>query len=146
MIVMKVQHCISFYSQAFLAEFEASRNRGLRKSELSRLRTYRHRGSSAGSDDQLPAAATSGCCESQEKQREKQTSCVVCLQEFEPRQLLRSLPCAHEFHARCIDKWLRVRLRVRCVALRFSLSFRYRYRIHLHAVTLICTLLCTKYL
>lgn len=36
-----------------------------------------------------------------------QTSCVVCMAEFEARQTLRVLPCAHEFHAKCVDKWLR---------------------------------------
>lgn len=38
----------------------------------------------------------------------EQTSCVVCMCEFEARQALRVLPCAHEFHAKCVDKWLRV--------------------------------------
>lgn len=37
-----------------------------------------------------------------------QTSCVICICDFEPRQLLRVLPCSHEFHAKCVDKWLRV--------------------------------------
>lgn len=37
-----------------------------------------------------------------------QTSCVVCMCDFEPRQILRVLPCSHEFHSRCVDKWLRV--------------------------------------
>lgn len=37
-----------------------------------------------------------------------QTSCVVCMCDFEVRQLLRVLPCSHEFHAKCVDKWLRV--------------------------------------
>lgn len=37
-----------------------------------------------------------------------QTSCVVCMCDFEARQVLRVLPCSHEFHAKCIDKWLRV--------------------------------------
>ncbi|CAH1373406.1 hypothetical protein MTP99_014807 [Tenebrio molitor] len=36
-----------------------------------------------------------------------QTSCVVCMCDFEARQVLRVLPCSHEFHAKCIDKWLR---------------------------------------
>ncbi|XP_037041351.1 RING finger protein 44 isoform X3 [Bradysia coprophila] len=36
-----------------------------------------------------------------------QTSCVVCMCDFEARQTLRVLPCSHEFHARCVDKWLR---------------------------------------
>jgi len=37
-----------------------------------------------------------------------QTSCVVCMSEFVSRQLLRALPCNHEFHAKCVDKWLKV--------------------------------------
>lgn len=37
-----------------------------------------------------------------------QTSCVVCMCDFENRQLLRVLPCSHEFHAKCVDKWLKV--------------------------------------
>ena len=38
-----------------------------------------------------------------------QTSCVVCMCDFENRQLLRVLPCSHEFHGKCVDKWLKVR-------------------------------------
>lgn len=34
--------------------------------------------------------------------------CVVCFSDFECRQLLRVLPCNHEFHAKCVDKWLKV--------------------------------------
>ncbi|XP_063696360.1 RING finger protein 44 isoform X2 [Culicoides brevitarsis] len=36
-----------------------------------------------------------------------QTSCVVCMCDFEARQSLRVLPCSHEYHAKCVDKWLR---------------------------------------
>lgn len=28
--------------------------------------------------------------------------------DFEIRQLLRVLPCNHEFHTKCVDKWLKV--------------------------------------
>jgi len=37
----------------------------------------------------------------------EQTSCVVCMSDFEEQQMLRVLPCYHEFHVRCIDKWLK---------------------------------------
>lgn len=33
----------------------------------------------------------------------------MCFSDFECRQLLRVLPCNHEFHAKCVDKWLKVR-------------------------------------
>lgn len=32
--------------------------------------------------------------------------CVVCMSEFEVEENLRILPCAHEFHSECVDKWL----------------------------------------
>lgn len=37
-----------------------------------------------------------------------QTICVVCMCDFENKQRLRVLPCNHEFHAKCVDKWLKV--------------------------------------
>lgn len=43
-----------------------------------------------------------------------QTSCVVCMCDFEARQTLRVLPCSHEFHSRCVDKWLRVNIIINC--------------------------------
>lgn len=36
-----------------------------------------------------------------------QSSCVVCMSDFENRQLIRALPCNHEFHAKCVDRWLK---------------------------------------
>ncbi|KAK9872683.1 hypothetical protein WA026_018817 [Henosepilachna vigintioctopunctata] len=38
-----------------------------------------------------------------------QTSCVVCMFAFEPSQLIRRLPCSHEFHANCIDEWFQTK-------------------------------------
>jgi len=38
---------------------------------------------------------------------ESQTSCAVCLCDFECAEKLRHLPCGHKFHVDCIDTWLR---------------------------------------
>lgn len=35
-------------------------------------------------------------------------SCVICLCRFELKSRIRSLPCSHVFHAKCVDKWLRL--------------------------------------
>lgn len=33
--------------------------------------------------------------------------CVVCICDLEEDELIRVLPCKHEFHAGCVDKWLK---------------------------------------
>lgn len=34
-------------------------------------------------------------------------SCAICLSEFEEGELVRALPCGHEFRKHCIDLWIR---------------------------------------
>ena len=72
--------------------------RGLTKPDIDRLPCYRY------NPELRRAPLMEGCSGSVSFQ----TSCVVCLGDFESRQLLRALPCKHEFHARCVDKWLKV--------------------------------------
>ena len=57
--------------------------------------------------DQLPAYRFN---KENQKDDMDQSVCVVCMSDFENRQLLRVLPCSHEFHAKCVDKWLKVGL------------------------------------
>ncbi|KAF2296087.1 hypothetical protein GH714_036071 [Hevea brasiliensis] len=34
-------------------------------------------------------------------------TCSVCLEQVNVGELIRTLPCLHQFHANCIDPWLR---------------------------------------
>ncbi|ESO98327.1 hypothetical protein LOTGIDRAFT_159128 [Lottia gigantea] len=65
--------------------------RGLTKAEIDQLPAYRFNSETRRSDLDM-------------------TSCVVCMCDFENRQLLRVLPCSHEFHGKCVDKWLKRQL------------------------------------
>ncbi|XP_021910516.1 E3 ubiquitin-protein ligase SDIR1 [Carica papaya] len=41
------------------------------------------------------------------KSAEDELTCSVCLEQVNVGELVRSLPCLHQFHANCIDPWLR---------------------------------------
>lgn len=43
---------------------------------------------------------------SYKKKNGKAEECPICLSEFKLRERIRSLDCNHEFHKKCIDKWL----------------------------------------
>jgi hypothetical protein len=38
--------------------------------------------------------------------QEEEPSCTVCLCEYECGDEIRRLPCGHDFHQACIDKWM----------------------------------------
>ncbi|GMN41472.1 hypothetical protein TIFTF001_010699 [Ficus carica] len=41
------------------------------------------------------------------KASEDELTCSVCLEQVNVGELIRTLPCLHQFHANCIDPWLR---------------------------------------
>jgi len=59
---------------------------GLMKSQIDKLKSYVYQDGVSNSD---------------------QHTCVVCICEWEPDQKVRVLPCKHEFHAKCVDRWLK---------------------------------------
>uniref|UniRef100_A0A1A9Z1M4 RING-type domain-containing protein n=1 Tax=Glossina pallidipes TaxID=7398 RepID=A0A1A9Z1M4_GLOPL len=34
--------------------------------------------------------------------------CAVCLNDFQLNEIICKLPCVHDFHADCVDKWLQL--------------------------------------
>ncbi|KAJ3692721.1 hypothetical protein LUZ60_011816 [Juncus effusus] len=50
---------------------------------------------------------------------QENAECCICLSHYEEGAELRELPCAHHFHASCIDKWLRIN--ATCPLCKFSI-------------------------
>uniref|UniRef100_A0A915JST9 RING-type domain-containing protein n=1 Tax=Romanomermis culicivorax TaxID=13658 RepID=A0A915JST9_ROMCU len=62
-----------------------SKPKGLTKADIDELPSYRFSSNEPG----------------------EQSVCVICMCDFESKQLLRVLPCSHNFHSKCVDKWLK---------------------------------------
>lgn len=54
------------------------------------------RSSSIGSDD----------CLDEKIEKQRNTTCPICTEDFIENQMLRILPCEHQYHMKCIQDWL----------------------------------------
>ena len=45
-------------------------------------------------------------CENDQEDEDEKMICVICMCDFEIKQVLRVLPCNHEYHKKCLDRWL----------------------------------------
>ncbi|XP_076242027.1 ring finger protein murashka isoform X2 [Calliopsis andreniformis] len=94
---------LSPYSQAELSSSDSvTENYEALLSLAERLGEAKPRGLTRAEIEQLPSYKFNA-----ETHQGDQTNCVVCMCDFEALQSLRVLPCSHEFHSKCIDKWLR---------------------------------------
>lgn len=95
---------LSPYNQAELSSPDSvTENYEALLSLAERLGEAKPRGLTRAEVEQLPSYKFNA-----ETHQGDQTNCVVCMCDFEALQSLRVLPCSHEFHSKCIDKWLKV--------------------------------------
>ena len=90
--------------------------RGATKQQLANLPSFRvpkvPKVAGKGKGKKKAAAAEeegAGASEAAAVAADKET-CCVCMDEHKPGQMMRTLPCMHVFHLKCIDKWLKTSL------------------------------------
>ncbi|GMH19655.1 hypothetical protein Nepgr_021496 [Nepenthes gracilis] len=72
-----------------LGETIGSESKGLSENDISSLPSFKYR--------------TGGLF----SKKVKTDGCVICCEPYENRQYLTTLPCAHQYHKECINRWLR---------------------------------------
>lgn len=87
----------TLYQLAVQLESTGNRVRGLTKEELESL-SVRFFG------DELVLKADKEVTDKMATEER----CMICLDDYEVKDSLRMLRCRHEFHVKCVDKWLKV--------------------------------------
>uniref|UniRef100_A0A7C9CNY1 RING-type E3 ubiquitin transferase n=1 Tax=Opuntia streptacantha TaxID=393608 RepID=A0A7C9CNY1_OPUST len=82
--------------------------------EINALPVHKYQGTGPGSEDLSSKEASPSSSTSEVKHDagngkilEDDMTCTVCLEHVKRGDLLRTLPCLHQFHVNCIDPWLR---------------------------------------
>lgn len=68
---------------------------------------YSYQDSLGGDFDPGVGYDTASSCGRSRKKDEEEEKCIICIETMKRFQQLRALPCAHKFHRRCINGWLR---------------------------------------
>ncbi|XP_076311901.1 uncharacterized protein LOC143225792 [Tachypleus tridentatus] len=80
--------------------------RGLSKTDINRLPT-RNFTQLVSSENCGSVASCDDSSRANSNIEIRQKECQVCLSSYEEGEVLRILPCFHDYHASCIDKWLK---------------------------------------
>ncbi|GIM06251.1 hypothetical protein Vretimale_10607 [Volvox reticuliferus] len=64
----------------------------------------------AAKDEQLAALPTEIVgVEGRRRSDGCQATCIICMEEVVPGDVLKRLPCLHDFHGNCVDTWLKTK-------------------------------------
>lgn len=84
-----------------MGSIASNEQRGINDEQIAELPNYTFAAATTQQQTVL-GSNSSGAVESLPQE------CAVCLQAYNPGEQIRTLPCFHQFHTQCVDRWLRM--------------------------------------
>ncbi|MCL7028190.1 hypothetical protein MKW94_023148 [Papaver nudicaule] len=108
---------LEFETLGVVDSYNVSPGPSMSEDEINALPVHKYRATSQESEGSLQQQSSSSpAAESNQVHDEAQASveapedeltCSVCLEQVNEGEIIRTLPCLHQFHSNCIDPWLR---------------------------------------
>ncbi|KAK4469020.1 hypothetical protein MN116_006644 [Schistosoma mekongi] len=92
-------------------QLESNNSRGLSKDELESLpvRLYTLKSPNRLPDDKQKSSCNDFQTTNPQNHLSECDRCMICLDDYVESQQIRQMRCLHEFHANCVDKWLKTK-------------------------------------